>query len=82
MKALEVGKYAKVVSSDDPLNIGKLVSLYRYHKQYETRDGVAYEDVWLFDCNDGYYLNGDKRFTNIGTEARNLTSVDLSGETI
>lgn len=67
MKVLKKGCLAKVVSDNDDRNIGKIVSLYAYHDEY-----MGYKDVWLFDCNDGFYINGNKRFTNIGTEASDL----------
>lgn len=63
MSRLQVGGLAKCIKSDDPRNIGKVVSLYAFHEEY-----MGYKNTWLFDCNDGFYVNGNLRFTCIGTD--------------
>lgn len=67
MSELKVGGYATLINDEDVRNIGKVVSLFRHHDYH-----MGHKDVWLFDCNDGIYINGVLKFTNIGTEAFNL----------
>jgi hypothetical protein len=67
MSILKKGGLAKIISDNDDQNIGKIVSLYAYHDEY-----MGYKDVWLFDCNEGVYVNGSKKFTSIGIEAKDL----------
>lgn len=63
MSRLQAGGLAKCIKSDDDRNIGKIVSLYAFHEEY-----MGYKNVWLFDCNDGFYVNGNLRFTRIGSD--------------
>lgn len=70
MSKLQVGGLALVAKDQDARNIGKTVSLYAYHDEY-----MGHKDVWLFDCNEGMYVNGSIKYTCIGAESCDLTSL-------
>lgn len=67
MSRLQVGGLAFIAKDQDERNIGKVVSLYSHHDEY-----MGYKDVWLFDCNDGVYINGFLKHTCIGAESCDL----------
>ena len=68
MSRLQVGGLALVVKDQDERNIGNVVSLYAHYDEY-----MGDKDVWLFDCNDGMYVNRALKYTCIGAESCDLS---------
>ncbi|MCZ3306484.1 hypothetical protein NYZ60_06105 [Acinetobacter baumannii] len=73
MSHFRPGQLAVLANDDQKSNIGKVVSLVRWHESKKDTSGNTHHDVWVVDCNDGLETStGNYSYTNVFVYAKDL----------
>lgn len=73
MSHFKPGQLAVLANDDQISNIGKVVSLVRWHESKKDTSGNTHHDVWDVDCNDGLETaTGNYSYTNVFVYAKDL----------